>query len=317
LFLALLIAGCGGGGGTGKTTPDMAKKPAGDMAMAPDCGTVGKACCENDMCTEGTCQSGMCVMMAGADTGAPCTKAADCGGKKPVCRQQDPMGYTWPGGYCQAPCNPAKNDQDGLNPDCPGQGVCIGQGANGGCYSACTDKMGQFPCRMGYACFNAGGGLAPVCLPDKASECDPLKKGSCPQDGGVFLPTDGGMVYSGRTCVQVGPDPVGGCLNGCNPFVQNCPKNMGGADQACFATFQFGEGICAAPFLSGGSKGMNGDPCMYLNGCAPGFQCRSEGMAGKCRPFCGGPKNVACPMGLKCNDLNMNVKMATLGLCGP
>ncbi len=351
------LAGCGGGnnnqcGAVGQACcANNACNAAGTTCvngtcqMGQACGTAGKACCANNTCTDGsTCTNNMCVaaamcgasgqkccttnpacntglvctngtcgMMMGGNTGDPCAKATDCQGTKATCITKDTTGITWPGGYCTSQCNPQKNDQNGLNTACPGgQGTCVGQGTSGACELACTDAMGGMPCpRQGYSCFQG-------CEPTAISECDPTKKGSCPQDGGVVL-GDGGE-YSGRVCVRIGADPVGQCTNGCDVFKQNCQ----GAMEACYASDDTGEGVCSQEYNPSGNPQTDGVQCFYLNMCDPGFGCYAPPMANMavCRPYCGGPNNVLCsaimpaPQKMKCVDLSTTVKAATVGVCG-
>lgn len=300
--IALAIAGCGGGGTPG--AHDMAGGPAVDMSNSST----------DDQGGNGPDLAGP----AGAISGAPCMKDADCAGIKPACLTKDAQGTVWPGGYCISNCNPQKNDMNGANPSCPGAtSTCVGNDTMGICEVNCTDKMGAMPCtRAGYSCFTG-------CEPTSTSECDPTKKNSCPQDGGVLLPNgipDGGnpdsgtYTYSGRSCVRLGADAVGNCTNGCDPFRQNCADVMM-TMQACYASDDTGEGVCSDVFGGGG----DGDACQYLNACDAGLACWSPpgGMgAAACRPYCGGPKNVACTNGKKCADLSMGVKAAVVGACG-
>jgi hypothetical protein len=275
------------------------------------CGGSGQMCCATmPNCNMGlTCQNGTCNAMVGGNTGDPCMKATDCAGNKPVCITKDTMGTTWPGGYCTSTCNPNMNDPNtGLNPQCPGgSGLCLGQGTQGACELACTDMMGQMPCRMGYSCFQG-------CEPTSLSECDPTKSiamnSGCAQDAGTGKP---------RVCVRIGADNVGQCTDGCDPFAQNCTGMM----MACYASDDTGEGVCSQEF---GNVGMQGDGvvCMYLNACDAGFACYAPPMANQavCRPYCGGPKSIQCsalmpkPMKLNCVDLSTTVKVATIGVCG-
>jgi hypothetical protein len=230
-------------------------------------------------------------------------QAADCKGAIAKCVTKDVTGVVWPDGYCVSACDPLKNDpMSGLNPDCPGHGTCFG-GMTGTCYLACTSRQGNDPClRNGYSCFYRG------CLPDALSECDPTMASSCPQDGG--FPLDGG-VRSGQTCESEGYDPVGVCFDRCDPFTQNCPKDGLGNPEGCYPTWTFGDGFCASS-----GKATDGQPCAYLNTCAPGLTCVGDAMGNYlCRPFCGGPGNVTCKNGKKCVDLSGMVKSTVVGIC--
>lgn len=240
-------------------------------------------------------------------TGAACTAPTDCQGTSPQCRTKTMNGLPYPGGYCTSSCTIAKNDAStGENPDCPGTGTCLGTGTTGICLALCTAKTGLLPCRDGYSCFSATD-VSSVCLPTAASECDPTLKGSCPKD-------DAGAA---RTCVPIGPDPVGECDPACDVFAQDCPAAAlpdggAGAPQNCYAN-QFGEGLCATQAKS---PSPDGTACAYVNDCDKGLACHVEGMAGVCRPYCGGSGNVMCSNGKQCVDLNMTVPKTTVGICG-
>lgn len=315
LFLALTVAGCGtptsGADGAGKQ--DLAGLNGADLAMAG-----------GDLAQAGP---------TGADTGAPCAKAADCAGTKPVCVTKDTQGIAWPGGYCVSQCNPIKNDpNDGTNPGCPGgNGTCRGQGNQGVCETACTAAAGANPCtRTGYSCFQA-------CEPTAESQCDPNKRASCPQDGGAPITVvtthvpDGGIpdggnadaftttttTNSSRVCTLIGADPVGACSNGCDPTAMQDPMTPVPpckAGDGCYPSYATGEGFCFGVFGMLGGSGDN-TPCKYLNGCDPGFACRTVGMNLVCKQICGGPKNVACPMGQTCKDLSKTVMKNVVGSC--
>ncbi len=258
---------------------------------ASNCGGCGTTCMNGQTCTNSACSGG------GANTGDPCTKPSDCGGTKPACITKDAMGTVWPGGYCTSTCNPQKNDpNDTTNTQCPGgAATCQGQGTQGGCALLCTDAKGGMPCtRQGYSCFQA-------CEPTTLSQCDPTKAGVCGQ---------------GKTCVRLGADNVGDCVPSCDIFTQMCPADTMGNPQACYASFDTGEGLCSAPY--GNPPGADGDACQYLNACSQGLTCWQPNnmTAPVCRPFCGGKNNVACMNGKKCVDLGMTVKVAVAGACG-
>src|SRR5262245_50477887 len=101
--LALFVAGCGGGSMTGGDAGSDGSAP--DLAMAA----------QKDLA------------MAAGITGAACASKADCAGSNPMCIRADAMGNAWPEGYCSASCNENNNDQnDSINPTCPGKGTCSG-----------------------------------------------------------------------------------------------------------------------------------------------------------------------------------------------
>jgi hypothetical protein len=237
----------------------------------------------------------------GAPTGDPCAKDCDCAGSRPTCMKQDAQGTPFAGGYCTSSCDPAMNDPTTtVNAACPGTGTCIGLNGGGVCYRACTATGGMRPCtRSGYACFVGMSG-ADVCLPASRSQCDPTVADSCAQDGGVA-----------EGCVAIGPDPVGKCVPECDLFAQNC-----GAGQGCYASYAFGFGVCAAVFMAG----TDGASCMYTNSCSAGFACHGEPTGSFCRPFCGGPANVACAAGDQkkvCVTLSStSPPTSVVGVCG-
>jgi hypothetical protein len=277
-------------------------------AMSNNCGMIGQACCTPNMtCTVGMCVNGSCAMGGTGQTGDPCKTKDDCAGTSVMCVTKDAGGNMYMDGYCSAKCNPTKNTGDGqggsTNSACPGQGTCVGQGTTGQCYlEGCS--MGT--CRTGYSCFNFPEG--PVCFPSSASECNPVKM-DCPQDGGAFTTVDdaGTMVYSGRVCAQIGQDPVGQCVNGCDVFLENCMNGEG-----CFVSPNAMSPDASCISASGGADGTQ---CQYLNSCDPGLECHVEGNVGVCRHYCGGPMMVACPQGQTCKDLGANVKMNVIGIC--
>jgi hypothetical protein len=222
------------------------------------------------------------------NSGDACNVDADCKGLEPVCVRER-RGIVYPGGQCTSKCDPQKNEPStGRNPDCPGtKSMCNKR--RGLCLQSCTAKTGASPCRQGYACFEDEG---PVCAPEALSQCNPSVPGSC-------APLDGGA----RGCISVGLDLVGFCVEGCNVFTQGCSQ----AGFGCFPN-AIGEGIC----LTATATGTSGVSCEYINACAPGFGCPTSGV---CRPFCGGPANVACTNGKTCIDYSVEVKKSVVGLC--
>lgn len=219
-------------------------------------------------------------------SGDPCESAADCKGTSPECAKER-NGIAYPGGVCTSTCDARKNDANGLNPDCPGtRGVCNAR--VGKCLRACTDKAGANPCRELYACFDDE---TAVCAPESISQCHPSKVGEC-------TAVDGGA----RACIKVGYDDVGLCVPSCSVFAQECTQS----GYACFPNAT-GEGTC----LTTSSKAA-GTACIYRNDCAKGLGCATSGV---CRPYCGGPSNVACTNGKQCVDFDPSVKKAVVGLC--
>ncbi|MSP61123.1 MAG: hypothetical protein EXR72_12415 [Myxococcales bacterium] len=300
----ILVAGCGTGTKTPvKPTTDggagAADMAGGGTCNAPktqcgadcvdtntstdNCGACGTACKVGEACTNGKCGA----MGGTAETGEPCTKATDCAGTKAICITKDTQGVMWPGGYCTSQCNPTKNDpQDDSNAMCPGIATCRGAGTSGGCELLC-DKGS---CRTGYSCFQ-------TCNPTSLSMCNPTKAGSC---------------GANKTCARLGADDVGSCQAACDPLKQGCPMDANMNDQGCFASADTGEGLCFAPVTPGGVPTKDGDGCKYLNGCSAGSACYMA----MCRAYCGGMMMKACTNGKKCVDLNANVKVAKIGVCG-
>jgi hypothetical protein len=230
----------------------------------------------------------------GRGTGSPCTKDAQCLGQTPKCLTVDANNHVWPGGYCTSRCSDSRNDlATGLNPQCPGgAGTCSG----GTCVTACSAMTCQ---RSEYACFSPG------CLPKSFSDCVPFQTGACPD---APAPDGGAPVH--RVCFPVGPDPVGICLDGCNVFAQGCPLDGSASAQGCYALPQTGEGFCAPAGTS-----VDGDPCAYMNECAPGLACLGDKTGNHCTPWCGGPGNVACSNARVCTDLSGTVAASVVGLC--
>jgi hypothetical protein len=104
----------------------------------------------------------------------------------------------------------------------------------------------------------------------------------------------------------------------CDVFNQSsCPLDGRGNVQGCYATFSFGEGYCSAPYV-GNNAGTNGSPCMYLNGCNPGFGCHPTSNGAVCRPYCRtGANAVPCmTVGATCLPLSAKSPSTdTVGVC--
>jgi hypothetical protein len=84
----------------------------------------------------------------------------------------------------------------------------------------------------------------------------------------------------------------------------------------CYPTGS-GDGLCYSP----GDAGM-GEPCPFLNTCAPGLYCISQtaqdGAASQiCAALCGGDAAVPCPAGQTCYDFSSSLPQSTLGFCSP
>lgn len=92
-------------------------------------------------------------------------------------------------------------------------------------------------------------------------------------------------------CLLANEGALAVCMEKCDPFNSNCPEN-----ELCIP---LGEEAVAVTFACiGGGGGVHGDPCMWLNGCAPGFYCAIEkgpgsvdapgcdAIDGCCTPYC-------------------------------
>ena len=277
VFALTMLAACSGGGNGGRHPRIDADGGAPvDLAKSE----------AEDMVTIGPTD----LAAPSGNTGGPCTKKADCAGTKPFCVIKDANDVPWPGGYCGSGCHLYNNDPTtGINPDCPGgNGTCRGTpGSSGYCYDACDKGTCK---RQGYSCFQN------YCEPTALSQCNPTVKGSCGTD---------------MACIRIGVDNVGECTTACDPFAQLCVGPTGNT-QGCYASADTGEGVCSD--ISGSA--FNGDACQGLNGCDSGLGCYWNGTTGVCRPFCGGPNNVACDNGMQCVDSSPTVQKTVIGLCG-
>lgn len=269
---------------------------AGDVCTSY-CGHLAQPCCVGGGCSDpGTVCSveNLCEIPLGA-TGAPCNVAIDCDGENPFCVTKSADGASWPLGYCSSSCDPTMDDaQTGDNADCPGGGICVGMGTTGACYSECTAMGGARPCRDGYACFYEYlTDLAyRYCAAAAESQCDPTVPGSC---------------SPGMGCIRTGLDNVGVCETTCDLFAQDCAN----PSEACYVEDDTGRGFC---LTSVGELG-DGEPCQSIDECQTGLTCFQNGDS-VCRPFCGGPMNVACTNGKGCIDFSTKVKVTVVGVCG-
>jgi hypothetical protein len=263
-----------------------------DGVCSSTCGLGGEPCCSEKECTDlaTSCVDGICAF-SGLPTGSPCGNAIDCAGDDAQCNTGQ-----WPLGYCVSTCDPVLTDaKSGYNPNCPGDhGVCVG----GQCLAGCTAMDGALPCRADYACYDWCDGANPcahICMPRWMSECDPAKPDSC-------LPS--------MVCLRAGLDEVGSCQTPCNLFAQDCDQTF--QPMTCTVLDDSGTGVCNV------SKGVirEGSSCVYTSDCVTGLTCFQEGNGGVCRPFCGGPMNVACRNGKGCVDFSTTVKRTVVGVCG-
>lgn len=127
---------------------------------------------------------------------------------------------------------------------------CVPDGTvpkGGACVFGPAGDQGFDDCTGGLNCL--GGECVEICssVPD-----------SCPS-------TETCILYADQFADREG---VGFCQFACDPLEQNCPD----AAEACFLGLTDGAGICAAPFLDGGT-GQQGEDCQYLNGCDKGYGC--------------------------------------------
>jgi hypothetical protein len=272
-----------------------------DKVCETTCGHAQQPCCAQELCYDpGTkCSPDQVCENPDRATGGPCASSNDCDGADPYCLTTDSFGVTWPSGYCTSFCDPSHSDpQTGLNADCPGgRGICNSNEAMvGGCMAGCTAMDGAIPCRAGYACFLCGAqNCSPVCEPHALSGCDPTVANSCE--------------LNNQICIRTGLDNVGSCLTGCDLFTQDCAHGQDA--QACYVIDDTGRGFCQPQRNILG----DGQVCATFNDCLPGLTCFIDQTGPRCRPFCGGPLNVACTNGKSCVDFSMKVKLAVVGVC--
>jgi hypothetical protein len=99
--------------------------------------------------------------------------------------------------------------------------------------------------------------------------------------GSPFAP----VCAAGTSCVITNGGVITLCLPGCDPLLQDCAANEG-----CYLV---NDDFICAPDASG-VGGFDGDPCEFINVCAPGLMCVSAsavegcffGFAGCCTPYC-------------------------------
>lgn len=180
-----------------------------------------------------------------ANYGATCATAADCTAASPLDSRCLVAAQGFPGGYCSASCDPARNG-------CGGDAVCIRTSAGGLCIAGCAETT---TCREGYECCAAGDGAG--CLPEGmlATCADPTPPDDPP-------PTDEGQL--GAAC-SADTD----CAAGSEP---QCFRQIPGGycTSACTSDADCGTGnVCQ-------SLGFGPDLC--IAGCATSDDCR-EGLA--------------------------------------
>jgi hypothetical protein len=184
----------------------------------------------------------------------------------------------------------------GCGGDDDGGGIDIG--ADAGPSGACN-PVSQMGCAAGQKCGfvlldPATGASGAACIADgtqalgaectrpmAANETDNCVAGSWCFDGkcvGMCSDTSLAGCQQNEACVSVNMvDGFGACLPNCDPLNQTgtCPSGQG-----CYLAG--GGAVCA------GSAGVAvGEPCEFINSCAPGGVCLGEAGASKCRQFCG------------------------------
>ena len=136
-----------------------------------------------------------------------------------------------------------------------------------------TEQPGSDDCAAGSFCFGGGGEEPGVCI----ELCS----------GSMFAPE----CPQGQMCWESSDGILPLCLDTCDPLMPECPESMGclpadnSSGQEGFACMRV---ISPAPDNS----------CIYSNGCAPGFVCRSDDSCGSasscCRPYCDATAPESC-----------------------
>lgn len=111
-------------------------------------------------------------------------------------------------------------------------------------------------CDLGLMCWD----VDPVTL---MGTCTPL----CAGDGANPICEDT------TTCAIANNGAIVLCLPTCNPLMQDCTVGEG--------CFPLGDGFVCAPDASAG-MGEHGDPCAFINACAPGNMCLSPDAHSAC-----------------------------------
>ncbi len=215
------------------------------------------------------------------NTGAPCTTAADCTGKDPVCL----TGARYPGGVCSA-----TGCEFGSNLGCPKGDYCMFAGdGQTYCLAGCgIDETGCFKkCdREEFSCFTSESKKLGMCLGAKGTrDCDPLASATCENPS-----------FGDGVCVQTAWDDqtVGRCFETCDVEKQDCSKD----NTACYSLMEYaGYPVC---FQTQGEE--DGSECIRATECAAGLRCScDEGnslvpcpSAKRCRQYCTTNGDLPC-----------------------
>lgn len=236
------------------------------------------------------------------NSGEPCSSAADCTGRNPVCL----TGEKYPGGTCAA-----SGCELGSNFGCPAGDTCV-TGGDGEtyCLEGCGyDVSGCFVhcARAGYACFNSESRTLGMCLGAAGtSQCDPAASNLCTQ-----------AAFGDGICVQTAWDDqtVGRCFETCDPIAQDCSRD----GEGCYVLREYaGYPVC---FQSWGFP--EGASCERMTQCAEGLRCACDSpdpayCAGltnmHCRAYCPTDGSVPCPAGTTCRALRAG---SSWGSCQP
>lgn len=143
-----VVMGCDAAAGTG--CPDGATcLPRGRMAICVSSCAMDSDCRAGYHCADNTALAGTkaCVpILPPADIGQPCSAAGGVSCAGGSCLREASTGY--PGSYCaQNGCT-----LGAVGSGCPGDTLCVADGATNRCLDACTAEA---DCRDGYACTQA------------------------------------------------------------------------------------------------------------------------------------------------------------------
>ncbi|HWB78686.1 MAG TPA: ribulose phosphate epimerase [Nannocystaceae bacterium] len=183
--------------------------------------------------------------------------------------------------------------------DCPVGEKCMPWANDGGhSWNAtrCT-PLAEDPKQRGEACTAFGSGVSGIDDCDIAAMCwsvDPeTLMGYCVPfcSGSEANPV---CEHPCDDCVITGAGIPTPCLPRCDPIAQSCDD-----DDACYPV---NDSFACAPDASG-ELGALGDPCEYINVCAPGLFCANResvpdcvGSSGCCAPFCDAAAADVCDM---------------------
>lgn len=270
---------------------DMAM-PMSDMASMNDMSMGDMAMSMSDMASTSDMAKPGSDGGTGGHIGDPCSDTPDCrSGPGPVCWKTtvlDQMGAPkTPGGYCSSTCT--------MDADCGAGNSCVDFGMAGQfCLRGCGDAT---TCRHpGYACLFYG--MAGLCYPDDIYDCNPKAP--------MGLCTESGTMKAGG-CLRQAFEDKGTCNAVCDVGAGTCPM-LGGTSRQCVFYDATKDGFMD-PFkglfcvASPAMPKMAGDPCVYLNDCADGYQCDS--MGGVCHQLCKKGGAPACPGMAMCADAFM------------